>query len=84
MQPLNLGKGTPSSRLKTAWRKSGKQVSFRDFVKAAVAAGTEFMTDANDWLKSKFGKTATKRSEKNIANAKVLAAATKAAKTKKK
>ena len=52
---LDVGKGTPGSRLKAAYRGSARGQSFREFARtlAKQEVSPKAATDAQAWMKSK-------------------------------
>jgi hypothetical protein len=75
-----VGPGTPATKVKALWRAEGKGMSLKKFARSIVKDNA----DAKRWLENKTGKHDTAPKEANVALAKVIAAATKAAKRKKK
>ena len=72
-----LGTGTPGRNLKRAWRLSERafhKSSLKRFVRDLASKGDE---NAKKWLASKAGEFNIKRSDKNIAEAKAAAQASK-------
>jgi len=78
MSDNKAGLGTAGKRLKSAWRKAGKVVSFRKFVKALVKDAKEGVADAKTWLSSKLGKLDKKQTDARKTHNKLVSSATKA------
>lgn len=70
-----------SRKLKTLWKKSGAKGSFKAFVRSQAASGLQ---EAKQLLKAKAGQLKSKISDAKRALNKVMAAATRATKQKKK
>lgn len=84
MSTLTPGEGTPARKLKKLWQKARTGAGLRAFVHSLLEEGGEFALDAKRWFDSKHGKLKASRLDKNVSMSKLMAAATKATKSKKK
>ena len=82
-----LGKGTPSSRLKTLYKKEVSRdsrheptLSLKEWLRATQTTNSDFKT----WTANKLGKNADKRTDAKLAKILVESSATKQAKKAKK
>jgi hypothetical protein len=76
-----VGEATPALTIKQQWKAAKTRLSLKAYVRVQVREGNQV---AKDWLANKSGKRNQKRSDANIALAKVICSASKAARKKSK